>query len=100
MNDLKIMNICERIFMRKAKFMFKVSKAITPSYINATFSLRPMNERVQSLRSVNTSSFHIPRTQKEICKQSLIYSGPVIWNNLPDWLNHVTKQTFSFEYTL
>ena len=89
MNDLKIMNIYERIFMRKAKFMFKVSKAITPSYINDMFSLRPMNETVQSLRSVNTSSFHIPRPQKEIFKQSLIYSGPIIWNNLPDWLKNL-----------
>ena len=89
MNDLKIMNIYERIFMIKAKFMFKVSKAITPSYINDMFSLRPMNETVQSLRSVNTSSFNIPRPQKEIFKQSLIFSGPIIWNNLPDWLKKI-----------
>ena len=53
------------------------------------FSLRPMNETVQSLRSVNTSSFHISRPQKEIFKQSLIYSGPIIWNNLPDWLKNL-----------
>ena len=70
--------------MRKAKFIFKVSKAL--SYINAMFSLRPMYETVQSLRSVNTSRFRIPRPQKEIFKQSLIYSGPIIWNDLPDWL--------------
>ena len=28
MNDLKIMNIYERIFMRKAKFMFKIYHSI------------------------------------------------------------------------
>ena len=89
MNDLKIMNIYERIFLRKAKFMFKISKAITPSYINVMFSLRPINETIQSLRSVNTSSFQIPRPQKEIFKQSLIYSGPIIWNNLPDSLKNL-----------
>ena len=89
MNDLKIMNIYERIFQRKAKFMFKISKAITPSYINVMFSLRPINETIQSLRSVNTSSFQIPRPQKEIFKQSLIYSGPIIWNNLPDSLKNL-----------
>ena len=66
--------------------MFKVSKAITPSYISEMFSLRPMKETVQSLRSVNTSTFHIPRPQKEIFKQSLIYSGPIIWTNLRVWL--------------
>ena len=87
MDDLKIMNIYERIFLRKAKFMYKISKAITPSYI--FFSLRPINETIQSLRSVNTSSFQIPRPQKEIFKQSLIYSGPIIWNNLPHWLKNL-----------
>ena len=88
MNDLKILNIYERIFLRKAKFMYKISKSITPSYINAMFTFRPINETLLSLRSVNTSNFHTPRPQKEIFKQSLIYSGPVIWNNLPNWLKN------------
>ena len=72
MNDLKILNIYERIFLRKAKFMYKISKSITPSYINAMFTFRPINETLL----------------KEIFKQSLIYSGPVIWNNLPNWLKN------------
>ena len=33
MNDLKIMSVSERIFFRKAKFMYKVSKGFTPEYI-------------------------------------------------------------------
>ena len=86
MNELKILNIFERIFLRKAKFMYKISKSITPSYINDMFTLRTVNETLLSLRSVNTSNFQTPRPQKEIFKQSLIYSGPVIWNNSPDWL--------------
>ena len=69
MNDLKILNIYERIFLRKAKFMYKISKSITPSYINAMFTFRPINETLLSLRSVNTSNFHTPRPQKEIFKQ-------------------------------
>ena len=44
MNDHKILNIYERIFLRKAKFMYKISKSITPSYINAMFTFRPINE--------------------------------------------------------
>ena len=43
MNGLKILNIYERIFLRKAKFMYKISKSITPSYINAMFTFRPIN---------------------------------------------------------
>ena len=84
MDELKILNIYERIFLRKAKFMFKVSKSILPSYVNEMFSFRPFNETLQSLRSTGALDFYTPRPQKEIFKQSLIYSGPVIWNNLPD----------------
>ena len=50
------------------------------------FSFRPFNETLQSLRSTGALDFYTPRPQKEIFKQSLIYSGPVIWNNLPDCL--------------
>ena len=86
MNELKILNIFERIFLQKAKFLYKISKSINPYYINGMFTLRTVNETLLSLRSVNTSNFQTPRPQKEIFKQSLINSGPVIWNNLPDWL--------------
>ena len=87
MDELKFLNIYECIFLRKAKFMFKVSKSVLiPSYVNQIFSFRPFNETLQSLRSKGVLDFYTPRPQKEIFKQSLIYSGPVIWNNLPDCL--------------
>ena len=37
MDELKILNIYERIFLRKAKFMFEVSKSVLPSYVNQMF---------------------------------------------------------------
>ena len=40
MNDLEIMSLSEKMFLRKAKFMFKVSNNITPDYIKAMFSKR------------------------------------------------------------
>ena len=73
MKAIKIMNFYERMFQRIAKFMFKISKAITPSYIDIMFSLRPINETIQSLRSVNTSNFQI--SQKEIYKQKFYLLG-------------------------
>ena len=102
MDELKILNIYERIFVRKAKFMFKISKCIKPSYINAMFTFRPINETLLSLRSVNTSNFQTPRPQKKKkkkkkkkkIKQSLIYSGPVIWNNLPNSLKNLDLLIF------
>ena len=89
MDELKILNIYERIFLRNAKFMFKVSKSVLPSYVNEIFSFQPFNETLQSLRSTGALDFYTPRPQKEIFKQSLIYSGPVIWNNLPDCLKNL-----------
>ena len=82
-DELKILNKYEHIFLRKAKFMFKISKSVLPSYLNQMFTFRPFNETLQSLRSTGALDFYTPRPQKEIFKQSLIYSGHVIWNILP-----------------
>ena len=91
MDELKIFNIYKHIFLGKAKFMFKVSKSVLPSYVNQMLSFRPFNETPQSLRSTGALDFYTPRPQKGIFKQSLIYSGrgPVIWNNLPDCLKNL-----------
>ena len=40
MNSLKILLIYDRLFLRKAKFMFKVYNEITPTYISENFTLR------------------------------------------------------------
>ena len=95
MEELKILNIYERIYLKKAKFMFKISKSLTPKYINEMFQLRPLNNTLQSLRSSATINYVLPRPHKELFKQSLIYSGPLIWNNLPDDLRQLgTIDTF------
>ena len=83
MQDLKILTVFERLFLRKAKFMFKVEKSLTPPYINEMFHLRNQNESLPLLRSTASSNFIPPRPRKEIFKQSIMYSGPIIWNSLP-----------------
>ena len=85
MEELKTLNIYERIFPKKAQLMFKISQSLTPEYINEMFQLRPLNNTLQSLRSP-TINHVLPRPQREQFKQSLIYSGPLIWNDLPDKL--------------
>ena len=69
--------------------MFKVSKSVLPSYVNQMFSFLPFNEMLQSLRSTGALDFYTPKPHKKIFKQSLIYSGPVIWNNLTDCLKNL-----------
>ena len=63
--------------------MFKISKSLTPEYINEMFNLRPLNNTLQSLRSSAAINYVLPRPNKKLFKQGLIYSGPLIWNNLP-----------------
>ena len=89
MEELKILNIYERICLKKAKIMYKISFSLTPQYINEMFHLRPLNDTLQSLRSSGTINYVLPKPNKELFKQSLIYSGPMIWNNLPDKLKHL-----------
>ena len=87
LNELKIMTISERVFFRKAKFMFKISKGITPDYINSTFSKRQLNptgNESYSLRSVSAENFILPKPRTELFKNSLAFSGPMIWNCLPN----------------
>lgn len=86
MNALKIMPFSERLFLRKAKLMFKVSNNITPDYINSMFSKRqPMicdGNESQVLRSMSADNFVIPKPNKELFKSSLAYSGTIVWNCL------------------
>lgn len=89
MEELKILNIYERIFLRKAKLMFKIFNSLTPPYINQLFHLRPLNDTLQSLRSASTINYMMPKPQIEVFKQSMIYSGPLIWNSLPDSLKNL-----------
>ena len=64
MNDLKIMSVSERIFFRKAKFMYKVPKGFTPEYINVMFSKRQDNRNAndsQILCSMTADNFIVPK---------------------------------------
>ena len=40
MKTLKIMSVYDRLYLRKAKFMFKVANNMTPTYISENFTSR------------------------------------------------------------
>ena len=86
MEELKILNVFDRLYLRRAKFMYKVCKNECPPYINELFHERKPNENLPALRSLSEHSFVTPGPHKEIFKQSLAYSGPIIWNSLPSSL--------------
>ena len=89
MQEIKILTIYERLFLRKSKFMFKVYKSETPQYINEMFTHRTVNENLPLLRSNVSSNFITPRPNREIFKQSITYSGPIVWNSLPSELKNL-----------
>lgn len=84
LNELKILTIYERIFLRKAKFMFKAFTQEAPLYIQNMFEHTQINDESRILRSSSDNNFVIPRPNKELFKRSMSYSGAVIWNILPE----------------
>ena len=95
MEFLKILTIYERLFLRKAKFMYKVSNSLTPVYITDLFHQRTHNEATPMLRSITANNYIRPKPNKEIFKQSMSYSGSLICNSLPiDLKTSGTKHSF------
>ena len=96
MKTLKIMSVYDRFYLRKAKFMFKVYNNLTPQYISDHFTLR--NEVLDtnvSLRSSTAGCFVPPKPRTEYFKNSLRYSGCLLWNGLPAHVkNAETTDTF------
>ena len=84
MNKIKILTINERIFLRKAKFMFKVFIQKAPLYIRDLFEPTILNNESRILRSSSNNNFVTPKPNKELFKDSLSYSGTLIWNVLPE----------------
>ena len=94
MSSLKIMSIYDRLYLRKAKFMFKVYNNITPSYITENFTIRNNVNTSINLRS-SSMCFIPPKPHTEGFKHSLRYSGCVVWNSLPaDVKSAQTVETF------
>ena len=84
MKSLKIMSIYDRLYLRKAKFMFKVYNNEAPRYISENFTLRDNINTSINLRSTSSGCFIPPKPRTEFFKHSMRYSGCLIWNSLPD----------------
>ena len=83
MRSLKIQSIYDRFYLRKAMFMFKVYHELTPTYITENFTLRNNANMSFVLRSSASGCFIPPQPRTECFKQSMRYSGCLIWNCLP-----------------
>ena len=84
MKSLKIMSIYERLYLRKAKFMFKIYNNVAPTYISENFTLRNNANTTINLRSASAGCFIPPKPRTEYFKHSMRYSGCLVWNSLSE----------------
>ena len=72
------------VFINKAKVMFKVTQDISPIYITEMFQNKGRySEDTMTLRSDSNKEFKTPKPKLNMFKNSLSYSGTLIWNTIP-----------------
>ena len=76
------------MFLNKAKVMFKVANGLVPQYISEMFKRRSEIAQNTSLRSITNENFTIPKPSLALYKESISYSGPVVWNSIPNEIKH------------
>lgn len=97
LQEMNCTSIHDRILLHKAKFMYKVSRESVPSYITDMFVKDCRTSPI--LRYSSTQNFLIPRPNLELFKESMSYSGPSIWNKIPESIRHSnTIESFSSNF--
>ena len=91
-NHLKILSFDESVFLNKAKMMYKIANNIAPSYLIDLFQMRKIShDTTSSLRSVANKKFLIPKPKINLFKNSLSYSGAIIWTSIPLEIKNATS---------
>ena len=80
-NNLGWMSIYQRILYQKYLLMYCVMNNIAPNYLQNYFQNRPLPE--YNLRSLSNEYLYVPFPHTESFKNSVQYSGTIIWNSLP-----------------
>ena len=78
MKKLNMLSFDQNVFVNKAN-------GLVPQYIVDLFQSRAdsLPNTCTSIRSVSNHNFSIPQPKCSLYKESLSYSGPVIWNAIP-----------------
>ena len=85
------------IFLHKAKVMYKKGNNTAPIYLTDLFQMRGnesnLNHSQLNLRSTSNKSFLLPEPKISLFKNSLSYSGALVWNSVPLWIKKTLKQS-------
>ena len=81
--QINILSFEELIFINKAKVMFRVAHGISPIYITEMFQIKGCNHKdTMTFSPDSNKNFKTPRPKLNIFKNSLSYSGTLIWNSI------------------
>lgn len=72
----------KRFILKKAVFMYKIFNDILPNCLTSFFTF-VNNYSPMTLRSESSVNFLNHRPRIECYKKSILYSGCIIWNELP-----------------
>ena len=92
------MRFDERVIYKKCILMYKSLHNLAPSYMSNKFTYSYDIHNLD-LRSTTNQTLHIPKPKLEIYRKSLSYSGPKLWNALPESVrNAPTLGSFKQRY--
>ena len=88
--QLRILSFEETVFIHKAKVMCKIANNTAPIYLTDLFQMRGndsyLNNSHLNLWSTSNKNFLIPKPKIRLFKNSLSYSGALVWNSVPLWI--------------
>ena len=79
---LGLQTIRERRNYFLTKFTFESIMGIAPDYLSTRIEMN-VDRHGYNTRSSNNSDVYPPKVNKEIFRRSLVYSGAILWNQLP-----------------
>ena len=80
--QLGLQTIRERRNYFLTKFTFESIMGIAPDYLSTRIEMN-VDRHGYNTRSSNNSDVYPPKVNKEIFRRSLVYSGAILWNQLP-----------------
>ena len=84
--DNSLLKINEITYISTCEFMFKIFNDLHPVITNAFFSVT-----LSSHNTMSINNFSIINFKKELCRRTLIYIGPITWNNLDNILKNISN---------
>ena len=91
---LEILPLVQQLRFNKSTLMHKIVNNKAPNYLQTD-----MAEKIEKSKKSRTGTIKLPETRIDLCKTSLFFSGPKIWNDLPRNIKKIAGPV-SFKCTL